>query len=150
MEEVLAKLKQTYKLKAEFLGPDSARGEAQRGKLLGRTITWGKDGLTWTGDTKLVTEMLRDWDMGDSNGAHTPGANEDETDERLQPMSLQDSARYRSSAAKLNYASLDNPRIAFAAKEASRVMSAPDQRDEPKIKRLLRFLSQGTGRGLRI
>ena len=51
-------------------------------------------------------------------------------------------ARYRRSAAKLNYLALDNPCIAFASKDLSRKMSDPEPSDEKSIIRVLRYLKQ--------
>ena len=48
-------------------------------------------------------------------------------------MSKEEAAKYRRTAAKLNYLSLDNPMIAFASKEASRSMSSPKQGEEIKL-----------------
>ena len=55
-------------------------------------------------------------------------------------MSKESAAKYRRTAAKLNYLALDNPLIAFASEEASRSMSAPRQGKEMKLKRILRIL----------
>ena len=50
-------------------------------------------------------------------------------------MSKEEAARYRRTAAKLNYLSLDNPMTAFASKEASRSMSSSKQGEESKLKK---------------
>ena len=50
-----------HELTSKFLGPDV--GEEQHGKFLGRSICWRTDGLTWTGNVKLVKEALDEWDM---------------------------------------------------------------------------------------
>jgi hypothetical protein len=80
--------------------------------------------------------------MTEAKGLETPGVTdaheESSMEENLMKNEL--AARYRSAAAKLNYASLDNPRIAFAAKEVSRTMAKPLQGDEVRLKRILRFL----------
>ena len=52
----LVKLKSVYDLTSTFLGP--GLGEEQEGKFLGRSICWRLEGLTWTGDTKLVKAAL--------------------------------------------------------------------------------------------
>ena len=87
LDEILKRLRTTYALKAEILGPDKERGEVREGRFLGRTIYWGEFGLTWSGDTKLVDEMLRDWKLEDSNSAITPGTCEDDNTKRDSPMS---------------------------------------------------------------
>jgi hypothetical protein len=56
------------------------------------------------------------------------------------PMEKEDAIMYRSGAAKMNYASFDNPKIAYAAKEVSRSMANPMKGDEIKLKRVLRYL----------
>ena len=45
-------------------------------------------------------------------------------------MSKESAAKYRRTAAKLNYLALDNPLIAVASKEASRSMSSPREGEE--------------------
>ena len=55
-------------------------------------------------------------------------------------MDREDAERYRRAAAKLNYVSLDHPRITFASKEISRSMSNPMKGEEMKIKRVLRYM----------
>ena len=52
----LAKLKSVYDLTSTFLDPRP--GEEQEGNFLGRRICWRTEGLTWTGDVKLVKEAL--------------------------------------------------------------------------------------------
>lgn len=143
LDEFLTLLKSKYKLTSTILGPGP--GEEKEGKFLGRSIGWTKEGLTWTGDRKLVEEMLEDWQMTEARSVDTPGVKETDNHEDNysdEPMSKEDGALYRKTAAKLNYVSLDNPRIAFAAKEASRSMSNPKKGEESKIKRLLRFLRE--------
>ena len=65
------KLMSIYDLTSTFLG--SGPGEEQEGKFLGRSICWRSSGLTWTGDVKLVNEVLQEWDMSTSDGLETPG-----------------------------------------------------------------------------
>ena len=55
------KLKGLHELTLNFFGPDA--GEEQQGTFLGRSICWRTDGLTWTGNVKLVKEALDEWDM---------------------------------------------------------------------------------------
>ena len=56
------------------------------------------------------------------------------------PMDAKMAKMYRSAAAKLNYLSLDNSRIAYKSKEASRSIAKPINGDEVKLKRILRLL----------
>ena len=48
--------------------------------------------------------------------------------------------RFRRTAAKLNYMSLDDPRIAYASKLVSQTMSKPTEEGELVIKRAVRYL----------
>jgi len=106
---------------------------------LGREVRWTDSGLEWRGSEKLVKEMLEDFELKDAKAVETPGQKE-EVDIDEEYMTTADGARFRSAAAKLNYLSLDNPRIAYASKEVSRTMSNPRVEDEPKLKRILRYL----------
>ena len=88
----------------------------------------GTDGLTWTGNSKLVKEALDEWDMCAAKVVETPGMT-DEYDVQSFPnadlMSKESAAKYRRTAANMNYLALENPWTAFASKEASRSMSSP-------------------------
>ena len=151
LDTFLAKLMSVYDLTSTFLGPGP--GEEQEGKFLGLSIWWRSYGLTWTGDVKLVNEALQEWDMSTSNGLETPGLIDEydvSSHEIAEFMSKEEAAKYRRTAAKLNYLSLDNPMIAFASKEASRSMSSPKQGEEIKLKRILRFLREATDNNVSI
>ena len=136
-------LKKKYQLTAKILGP--GKDEVRSGTFLGRRIGWEAGGLTWTGDERMARSALEEWEMTESREVETPGVAEEVTAIGLEDAALMDpeqAAKYRRTAAKLNYASLDNPTIAFAAKEASRTMSAPRMGDDVKIKRILRYLQR--------
>ena len=80
-----------------------------------------------------MNEALQEWDMSTSNGSETPGMIDEydvSSHEIAELMSKEEAAKYRKTAAKLNYLSLDNPMIAFASKEALRSMSSPKQGEE--------------------
>ena len=140
LEEFMRNLAEIYKFTSTFLGPEKT--EQQEGEFLGRKLRWGAEGLTWSGSQKLVDEMLEEWGMSEAHALDTPGLLEAEIggEDWEEPMEREEAAKYRRTAAKLNYVSLDHPQIAFAAKEASRTMANPKKGDERKIKRLLRYL----------
>ena len=56
------------------------------------------------------------------------------------PLSSQEAALFRATAARANYLALDRPDVAFAAKELCRRMSAPRRRDKVVLWRLCRYL----------
>ena len=140
LNEFKDELGQKYETTAEMLGPGP--GEVRHGKFLGRQIGWEKDGLTWTGDSRMALASLEEWDMTLAKPVETPGVTEDcVTDENEdQPLEQEYAALYRRTVARLNYASLDHPQIAYATKEASRTMSRPSVGDKVRLKRILRYL----------
>ena len=130
----LEKLKVVYELTLKFLGPDA--GEEQQGKFLGRSICWRTDGLTWTGNVKLVKEALDEWDMREANEVETPGMTDEYDVQSLlnaDLMSKESAAKYRRTAAKLNYLALDNPLIAFASKRSFEVHELTKTRRRSEI-----------------
>ena len=136
----LAKLKGVYVLTSTFFGPDS--GEEEDEKFLARSICWRTDGLTWTGDVKLVKEALYERDVCEAKEVETPGMN-DAYDVQgfliADFMSKESAVKCRRTAAELNHLALDNPLIAFAPNDVSKSMSSPRQGEDVKLKRLLRF-----------
>jgi len=138
-------LEKKYKMTGQMIGPGA--GEEREGKFLGRTITWGKDGLEWKGDLKLRECLLKDWDMQNSSSVTTPGT-KDEAAKTGMDIELTDRkriARYRRAAAQINYIALDNPKVSFASKEVSRGMAKPTEEDEKKVKRVIRYLKGEPG-----
>ena len=131
LDTFLAKLMPIYDLTSTFLGPGP--GEEQEGKFFCRSICWRSYGLTWTGDVKLGNEALQEWDMSNSFGLETPGMIDEydvSSHENAEFMSKEEAAKYRRTAAKLNYLPLDNPMNACASNEASRSMSSPKQGED--------------------
>ena len=55
-------------------------------------------------------------------------------------MDSGDATRYRAVTARLNYYALDRPDLLFAAKECSRSMAKPVNKDWAKVKRVARYL----------
>ena len=122
----MAKLQCVYELTSAFLGPDA--GEEKEGMFLGRSIRRRTNGVTWTGNPKLVKEALDEWDMCEAEEVEMPGmTGEYDAQSFLNAdhKSKESAAKYRRTAAKLNYLARDNPLMAFASKEASRSLSAP-------------------------
>ena len=108
---LLAKVMYIYGLTLTVLGP--GHGEEQEGKFFGRSICWRSYGLTWTRDVKLVNEALQEWDKSTSNGLETSGMIDEydvSSHEIAEFMSKEEAAKYRRTAAKFNYLSLDHPR----------------------------------------
>ena len=88
----------------------------------------------------MAKASVDEWSLGNAKTVETPGVMEDTDENNEGPMEPEKAVLYRRTVARLNYASLDNPLISFATKEAARTMSAPRVCDEVKIKRILRYL----------
>jgi len=145
LEKVKKLLEKKYQMKAKMIGPD--RGEDREGKFLGRTIRWKDWGLEWQGDGKLRESLLAEWDMGKSSPVITPGVKEEKQvlGKELEIQDKKRVARFRRAAARINYMSLDNPKLGYASKEVSRGMAKPTEEDERKVKRVARYLLRETG-----
>ena len=68
-------LNQVLDLKCEMLGPGP--GDGKEGKFLGRIIRWKQWGITWQGDEKLLTEMVKEWGMDKCSTVGTPCSKEE-------------------------------------------------------------------------
>merc|ERR1712122_299007 len=75
---------------------------------------------------------------GGDEGQEEPEAGDEEAAES--PLSPQETALFRATAARANYLALDRPEVAYAAKELCRRMSAPRRRDKVALRRLCRYL----------
>ena len=101
------------------------------------------------GDHKILEDMLVEWNMERSSVVTTPSVKEESSKagnggERV----IEDCARvtrFKRAAARLNYMALDDPRIAYASKQISQVMSKPIEEGEVCIKRVLRYLREKPG-----
>ena len=126
----------------EVLGPGKEEGKS--GSFLGRTIDWHDRGIAWRGDRKILEDMLVEWGMENCSSVTTPYVNDEcEKAGKGGEVVIKDEARatkFRRAAAKLNYLALDDPRIAYASKQISQVMSKPTEEGEVCIKRVLRFM----------
>ena len=83
----------------------------------------------------MENEELQEWDMSTSSGLESPGMIDEydvSSHDIAEFMSKEEAAKYRITAAKLNYLSLDNPMIAFASNEASNPNKRGDKTEEEK------------------
>ena len=107
LDTFMAKLQCVYELTSAFLGPDAV--EEQEGQFLGRSICWRTNGVTWTGNLELVKEALDEWDMCEAKEVEMPGMTEVYDVQiflNADLMSKESAAKYRRTAAKLNYLAL--------------------------------------------
>ena len=57
-------------------------------------------------------------------------------------LDSEEASRYRAAAARLNYMALDRPDVMYSAKECSRIMSRPTNKDWELVTRLVRYMMQ--------
>jgi len=144
-----AQLRSAYEIKTKYLGPDERLGHLQEVRVLNRVIRWSEDGITYEADQRHSELIVADLGLEAAKGVTTPGsrddvakaeeANEKESEGTLSP---QEKTSYRAISARLNYLALDRPDIQYAAKEASRKMSAPEAGDWALLKRIGRYLKK--------
>ena len=139
LEELRERISRKYEIKSTMVGPGSSL--AKECRFLWKHIRWTRSGLEWEGDEKLRETLLQEWDMVNASPVCSPIVKEESAAEGGQPMSGEAARKYRRAAAQVNYLSLDNPHIAYAAKELSRKMANPEIGDEIKVKRVLRYLA---------
>lgn len=132
-------LGRTYPLKGKMLGPGS--DESSEVEFLGRRIAWESEGLKYYSDPKHIDVMLSEWGMSECRTVVSPGVKSEKSESEERELSGSQLRRYRASAARLNYISMDRADVAFASKEIARRMSQPRESDEIPVKRVLRYLA---------
>ena len=141
MEWFRKALEKDFELKYNILGPSV--GQHREVSFLGRTLTWTSAGIKYEGDTKHIKTLLKEWNMEECKPVGTPGssAEEKEAAEVGDKLLGKDGAtRFRRSAARINYVALDRLDLGYAAKELSRGMANPTEKDMVKLKRVIRYL----------
>ena len=121
------------------MGPGPGRVKEQL--ILNRVVRWTDEGLEYEADPRHAEIAIRE--MQPRRGYVTPidkARSMALTWKTGRTMNAKDAAQYRGLAARLNYLALDRPDIAFACKEASRVMSEPEHQDWERLERLAGYL----------
>ena len=92
------------------------------------------------GDERILMDMLVEWNMDGCSEVTTPYVKAEAANTETPIKDPKRVAKYRRGAAKLNYLSLDDPRISYASKQISQTMASPTEEGEMHIKRVLRYL----------
>ena len=164
-----ATLAETYEIKSKIAVP--WKGANKSFRVLGRIITYARDGIGYEADPKHSESSVRSYGMEDCKRCSIPYVAEvhpeglgdlnmrrrnapterseatnsnDHEDEKLDPEAK---ATYQSVVAKLNYYALDRTDLQFPVKEVMRYMSAPSVQDLTRLKRVLGHV-QGRRRGI--
>ena len=135
-----SKLEERFEIKTTIIG--SGTDEAKEGRVLNRIIRCTNDGWEYEADQRHAEYIIKALNMQDAKPVVTPGEESKpwKEAEEEQELSAEQSAEYRSLAARTNYLAADRLDIQFAVKEICRAMSKPTLGDRRKLKRLARFL----------
>ena len=139
LENLGEKLKKKFEIKLQIMGPGPRRVKEQL--ILNRVVRWTDEGLEYEADPRHAEIAIRE--VQPKRGYITPidkARNMALTQKTGRTMNAKDAAQYRGLAARLNYLALDRPDIAFACKEASRVMAGPEDQDWERLERLAGYL----------
>ena len=124
----------TIKIKAR-IGPGEGGEQATRN--LNRIVEYDGNTLTYEADQRHAEVVVKGMGLSvESKSVVTPGTN---TPMQAGSLGLSDS-QYRMLAARCNYLAQDRPDMQYAAKEACRKMSSPDEAAWGRMKRIARYL----------
>jgi len=125
-----------------ILGPDAHNLKEIR--LLNRVIAWTPTCIRYEADQRHSEILIKEFGLDGTKGVDTPCSVEHRlcTDEEDNTEPLDNSlvTKYRAAAARCNFLGLDRPDVQYAAKEVSRGMARPTNRDLARLKRLVRYL----------
>jgi len=138
-----AELKYKFEIKDRgIMGPDD--NDIKEIRLLNRILAWEDDGIRYEADQRHAEILINTLKLEDANGVNTPGTknSNDENDEEDDYLKADEATVFRACVARCNFLGLDRPDVQYAAKEISRHMAKPRQRDVAALKRLGRYLKQ--------
>eukprot|EP00973_Karenia_brevis_P008760 1184039-Karenia_brevis.AAC.1 len=92
---------------------------SRENQVLNRLIRWTDAGIEYEADARHARLLVEEAGMESAKPVGTPGTVEKilEAETELDDMSIESARRFRSSAARANYLSVDCPDIQFAVKE---------------------------------
>jgi hypothetical protein len=148
-----SEIRKEFEIKTTRFGPGSHRrgrqaapvgpvGEKSEVSILGRILEWRDEGITFEADPRHAEIIIRELGLAEGKPVTTPGvkAPVDTEEEEGEELQNAEATKYRSIAARVNYLALDRGDLTYAAKEGSRKMSKPHERDWGMLKRVGRYL----------
>ena len=105
-------------------------------QILNRTLRWNKEGITYEAEKRHADIVIKEMNMKKANAVSTPTVPEPSSPD----MTKDEASRFRGLVACVNYLSLDQPDLQFAATTASQHVAQPKECDWAKIKRIARYL----------
>jgi hypothetical protein len=141
LNDVLKQMKDWWDIKLRAIIGDE-EGDDREVTILNRTLKWDGKTLTLRADRKHVTEILKEFDLGETSRGITVPIDRDapvqEGDEEF--LEGKEITRYRGLSARVNYLGQDRCDVQFSAKTLSRGMAKPTRGDLGKMKRFARYL----------
>ena len=125
-----------------ILGPESH--DLKEIRLLNRVIAWTPSCIRYEADQRHGEILIKEFGLIGSKGVDTPSSHDhricDDDEDNTEPLDPSLVTKYRAAAARCNFLGLDRPDIQYSAKEVSRGMAKPTNRDLLRLKRLVRYL----------
>ena len=149
LDDLEAALKSWFEVKVRGrLGPDEK--DDKEIIILGRTVTWDKDGIRIVADKKHAEAIKKYCGLDEnSKGLGSPGKKPESqelfgegVDEEIPVKDKKRITEYRCMAATANYLGADRVDVQFGAKELCRSMSAPTEKSFLNLKHFGRYLVQ--------
>ena len=125
-----------------ILGPDPH--DLKEIRLLNRIIAWTSSCIRYEADQRHSEILINTFGLEGAKGVNTPYTTDNrlinDDEDNTEPLAPELVTQYRAAAARCNFLGLDRPDIQYAAKEVSRGMAKPTNRDLNRLKRLVRYL----------
>ena len=129
-----------YKTKVRgIIGPDAHDMKAIT--ILNRIVEWTDDGIQYEADPRHVDLVIAELKLEAAKGTGITGSRNTTLEEDVE-LGPEETTRYRSIGARLNFLSADRVDIQFACKKICRPMSAPRSSDWAKVRKLGRYLKK--------
>ena len=127
IRQLREKLENIFELRTKVIG--TGEGESVEGKVLNRVIRVSSEGWEYEPDQRHAEIIIAELGLNDAKAVASAGDDEHkwEEQENAAPLSGQQSSRFRSIAARVNYLSADRPDLMYSAKEACRQMAHPTE-----------------------
>ena len=117
MRWIEGELMRAYEMTSEILGPEP--GLRKKISILNRTIRWTEAAIEYEADGRHDDIIIEECEALSSKPMKTPGVVETSLRgerEFHEPLTEQDSSRFRAVAARINYLAMDRADLQFAAK----------------------------------
>ena len=123
-----------------ILGPPGYHDCVQSIRVLGSTVEWTADGITWEADRRHAELIKKSFGVT-GRSVTSPGVRDKLTNIVGEvPIDKAASDRYRADTMRAQYLSSDRPDFQIVCRDLARKMQHPSNLNEMRLKRLARFL----------